>query len=165
MGLKDKLGKVKVGGMEVGKLGEMYKVSQSPEVKQMQHDAEKRANEIDYGELVKTAQAAQAMGATAPVIVGPSAEQIAIANLAQKLVQSGVETPADITTMTETGNVDATGSKEYTIGVRITPADGEAYETTISQYLLPSAEFKAGGAVIVRVDPDDRTRALLWATR
>src|SRR6266540_2489818 len=97
MGLKDRLGKAKLGGMEVGKLAEAYKVSQSPEVQQMKNDA--------------------------------------------------------------------TGSSEYEIGLRVTPADGEAYDTTINQYLLPSAQFAAGGAVTVRVDPDNRMQALLWATR
>ncbi len=165
MGLKDRLGKAKLGGMEVGKLAEAYKVSQSPEVQQMKKDAQKRANEVDFGELVQTAQAAQAMGGSGPVVIGPSAEQIALANLAQKLVQSGIETPAEITSMTATGKTDATGSSEYEIGLRVTPADGEAYDTTINQYLLPSAQFAAGGAVTVRVDPDNRMQALLWATR
>ena len=82
-----------------------------------------------------------------------------------KVKLAGVETPAQITTMTPTGTSDATGSVEYQIGLSVSPAGGEAYETTINQYLLPSAGFSAGGAVVVRVDPDDRTRALLWATR
>jgi hypothetical protein len=131
----------------------------------MQRDAEKRMNETDFSELVKTAQAAQAMGGSGPAVIGPSADQIALANLAQKLVQSGIETPAEITSMTPTGKSDATGSNEFAIALRVTPADGEAYETTIQQYLLPSAQFAAGGSVIVRVDPDDRMQALLWATR
>ena len=161
MGLKDKLGKVKLAGVEAGQLGEMIKVSQSPEVKEMQKAAQERMNALDFGELAK---AAQASGGGA-VVFGASEEQIALANLAQKLMQSGVETPAQITTMTPTGTSDATGSVEYQIGLSVSPAGGEAYETTINQYLLPSAGFSAGGAVVVRVDPDDRTRALLWATR
>src|SRR6266567_4477781 len=116
MGLKDKLGKVKIAGVEAGQLADMVKVSQSPEVQQMKHDAAQRMNELDFGELAK---AAQASGGSGAVAFGASPEQIALANLAQKLVQSGVETPAQITTMTSTGNADATGSSEYSITLSI----------------------------------------------
>ena len=162
MGLKDKLGKVKVAGIEAGQLADMVKVSQSPEVQQMKHDASQRMNALDFGELAK---AAQASGGSGGVAFGASPEQIALAQLGQKLAQSGVETPAEITSMKPTGKTDATSSSEYEITVSVSPADGATYETTINQYLLPSAQFAEGGAVIVRVDPDDRMRAMLWATR
>ena len=168
MGLKDKLAKSAMKsafGEDAERMSEKYQVSQSPEVQQLLADAKARESQIDYAELAKTAQAAQAMGGSGTVFVGPSAEQIALANLAQKLVQWGVETPGVITKMTPTGKTDATGSSEHEITVTVTPADGEGYETTINQYLLPSAEFKEGGGVVIRVDPDDRMKGLLWGTR
>ncbi len=89
---------------------------------------------------------------------------MASANLAQRLRSVGVESPGQIGTMTPTGVVDATNSKEYDIALTISPAGGAAYETTIRQSVHPSVadKFVDGAAVTVRVDPEDPNAAMLW---
>ncbi len=114
------------------------------------------------GFMDKIKGAAEKVQAAMPV--GASGEQIEQANRANKLAKVGVETPARIDTMTPTGKTDATASKEYDVKVTVSPEGADPYETTIRQYVHPSAAeaFVAGAAVKVRVDPDDRTQAVLW---
>ena len=102
---------------------------------------------------------------TSKVGVGASADQMALANRAQRLMNAGVETPAHIDSMTPTGNTDPPGGAEHTITVTVTPPDGEPRPATFNQYIYPAAPFAAGDDVIVRIDPDDPNSMMLWGKR
>ena len=110
---------------------------------------------------VKSA-AESAQAATSKFGVGASAEQMALANRAQRLMKVGVDTPGRIDSMTSTGNTDTPGGTEYNISLTISPAGGEAYQATINQYIYPSNPFQTGEDVKVKVDPEDRNVAMLF---
>ena len=92
-------------------------------------------------------------------------DQIQQANRANKLAKAGVATPARIETMTETGNADASGSREYEFALTISPNGGPPYGATTRQYIHPSAIFSSGQNVTVKVDPDDAGEVILWGSR
>ena len=102
---------------------------------------------------------------TSKVGIGASADQMALANIGQKLMNSGVETPAHIDSMTPTGATDTPGGAEHHITVTVTPLDGEPRPATFTQYIYPAAPFAAGEDVIVRVDPDNPDVMMLWGKR
>jgi hypothetical protein len=106
--------------------------------------------------------AESAQAATSKIGVGASAEQMALANRAQKLMKVGVDTPAHIDSMTSTGNTDTPGGTEHNISLSISPAGGAQYQTTINQYIYPSNPFTDGEDVKVKVDPDDPNVAMLF---
>jgi len=108
----------------------------------------------------KAAESAQA--ATSKVGVGSSADQMALANKAKRLMDHGVDTPAHIDSMTSTGNTDAPGGTEYVISLTVRPASGEPYQATTNQYIYPSAPFSEGQDVTVKVDPDDSTQVMIF---
>ena len=83
---------------------------------------------------------------------------------AVKLNSSGVNTPATIKSMNETGKTDVGGGKEVAFEVEVTPAGGEAYTTTFTQSMQSSVleSLSPGVAITVRVDPDDKTSMLFW---
>ena len=99
---------------------------------------------------------------TSKVGVGASADQMALANRAQKLIKSGVDTPAHIDSMTPTGKTDTPGGSENVIELTVKPAGGEPYAVSMNQYIYPSAPFSAGEDVMVKVDPDDPNAVMLW---
>jgi hypothetical protein len=99
---------------------------------------------------------------TNKVGVGASAGQMSLANRAQKLVKVGVDTPAQIDSMTATGNTDKPGGTEYDIVLTISPPAGESYAVTTNQYIYPSNPFGAGENVVVKVDPDDRAVVMIF---
>ena len=92
---------------------------------------------------------------TAGMGIGASAEQIELANRAQKLNNAGVDTPAHIESMSPTGNTDTPGGTEYNIALTVSPTGGEAYQVTTNQYIYPSNPFNEGENVTVKVDPGD----------
>jgi hypothetical protein len=92
---------------------------------------------------------------TAGMGIGASAEQMELANRAQKLNSSGIDTPAHIDSMTATGNTDTPGGTEYDITLTVSPAGGESYQVTTNQYIYPRNPFGEGENVTVKVDPDD----------
>jgi hypothetical protein len=106
--------------------------------------------------------AESAQAATSKIGVGASADQMALANRAQKLTKVGVDTPAHIDTMTTTGNTDTPGGTEYNIALTINPASAAPYQTTINQYVYPSNPFREGEDVKVKVDPDDPHVAMIF---
>ena len=108
--------------------------------------------------------AESAQAATSKIGIGASGEQMAQANKAKKLAESGVDTPAHIDSMTGTGKTDATNSVVYLISLTVRPLTGAEYQATTQQYVHPSAaeSFVEGADVIVRVDPDDPSQVLLW---
>lgn len=103
--------------------------------------------------MKKAAESAQAQ--TSKVGIGASAGQMDLANRAQKLMSSGVDTPAHIDSMELTGNTDTPGGTEHLITLTVQPAGGEPYQVTINQYIYPAAPFSTGQDVTVKVDPDD----------
>ena len=115
------------------------------------------------GFMDKMKQAAEGVQAqTSKVGVGADAGQMELANRAKKLMNSGIETPAHIDSMTSTGKTDTPGGTEHTIMLTVTPAGGTAYNVSMNQYIYPSAPFSEGEDVIVRVDPDDPNVVMLW---
>jgi hypothetical protein len=108
----------------------------------------------------KAAESAQA--ATSKIGVGASADQMALANKAKKLMDSGIDTPAHIDSMTSTGKTDTPGGTEYVIVLTVKPASGEPYQATTNQYIYPSAPFAQGQDVTVKVDPDDSSQVLIF---
>jgi hypothetical protein len=94
-----------------------------------------------------------------------TADQLEQANRANKLARQGIETLAQIDAMTETGNADATGSKEYEFALTVRPDDDRpSYAATTLQYIHPSARLASGQEVTVKVDPDDSGEVLVWGT-
>jgi hypothetical protein len=83
---------------------------------------------------------------------------------AVKLNSSGVNTPATVKSMSETGKTDMGGGKEIAFEVEVTPAAGEPYTTTFTQSMQPSVleSVQPGAAINVRVDPDDKNSMLFW---
>ena len=83
---------------------------------------------------------------------------------AVKLNNSGVNTPATIKSMSETGKTDMGGGKEVAFDVEVTPAAGEPYSATFTQSMQSSVleMLQPGAAINVRVDPDDRSSMLFW---
>jgi hypothetical protein len=110
--------------------------------------------------LKHVAESAQA--ATSKVGVGASAEQMELANRAQKLTKEGVDTPAHVDSMTATGNTDKPGGTEYDIVLTVSPAGAEAYQVTTNQYVYPSSPYAAGESVTVKVDPADPMVLMIW---
>jgi hypothetical protein len=108
----------------------------------------------------KAAESAQA--ATSKVGVGASGDQMALANKAKKLMNSGVDTPARIDSMTSTGNTDTPGGTEYQITVTVSPPAGAPYQATFNQYVYPSAPRSEGQDVNVKVAPDDPNEVLIF---
>ena len=110
--------------------------------------------------MKKAAESAQAQ--TSKVGVGASADQMGLANKAQKLMKVGVDTPAHIDLMTPTGNTDKPGGTENVIVATVTPAGGSPYEVTFNQYIYPSAPFSTGDSVTLKVDPADPNVAMIF---
>jgi|Tabmets5t2r1_1033131.scaffolds.fasta_scaffold168970_1 hypothetical protein len=111
----------------------------------------------------QAAQAAQQSAAGMGGMGGAAAE----AQKAQKIAQSGVKTPATLTSMTETGNKDPlSGGVEYAIEVEVKPEGGAPYTATFNQQLIQqsvdSYKDKVGQDITVNVDPDDPNSMLLW---
>lgn len=96
----------------------------------------------------------------------PDAADVEYAQTAQKIATSGLPGVATINSIGETGKVDAGVNKQYAIGVSIVLEDGEAYETTVLQNLtsdaIGSGHYEQGKKFEVKVDPDDKSKALLY---
>jgi hypothetical protein len=109
-------------------------------------------------------QAAQGAGGAGAAM--PDAGDIAYAQLAQKVATSGLPGVATIKSVSETGKVDAGVNKQYAIDVSIELEAGDAYDTTVLQNLtddaIGSGHYEAGKRFEVKVDPDDKTQALLF---
>ena len=115
------------------------------------------------GFMDKLKGAAESVSAqTSKVGVGADAGQMELANRAKKLMNSGIETPAHIDSMTSTGKTDTPGGTEHTIMLTVSPPGGTPYNVSMNQYIYPSAPFSEGEDVIVRVDPDDPNVVMLW---
>lgn len=91
-------------------------------------------------------------------------DQAAYRDKLMKLNRSGVETPATVKSMTETGNSDMGGGKEIRFDVEVTPAGDAPYAATFTQFMIQSSmeAVSEGSEVMLRVDPDDSNSMMFW---
>jgi hypothetical protein len=91
-------------------------------------------------------------------------EQVVYAQRAQKLAQSGVEAPGVIHSIRPTGQTDMSGGQTTEFDVSIRPAEGDPFQTTISQSMLPAQmeDLSEGKSITVKYDPDAPTSALIY---
>ena len=96
--------------------------------------------------------------------MGDMGAQAAYAQMAQKLYQSGVDAPGVIHSIRPTGQTDMGGGQQIEFDVSIKPEGGEAYQTTISQAMLPAQmeDLSEGKSITVKYDPDSPTSALIY---
>ncbi|HYH58842.1 MAG TPA: hypothetical protein VD790_06435 [Thermoleophilaceae bacterium] len=96
--------------------------------------------------------------------MGDMNAQAAYAQKAQKLHASGIEAPGVVHAIRATGNTDIGGGQETEFDVSIRPAEGEPYQTTITQAMLPAQleGIAEGAAITVKYDPDSPTSALIY---
>jgi hypothetical protein len=96
--------------------------------------------------------------------MGDMAAQAAYAQLAQKLAASGVEAPGVVHSIRPTGQTDISGGQQVDFDVSIRPADGDPFQTTISQSMLPAQleGIAEGAAITVKYDPDSPASALIY---
>jgi len=117
---------------------------------------------------IKKAQemAAQAAQSGMGNMAMPDAADMEYAQTANKIAQSGLPGVATINSIGETGKTDAGVNKQYAIGVSIELEDGDKYDTTVLQNLTEDAfnsgHYEQGKRFEVKVDPDDKTKALLY---
>ena len=96
--------------------------------------------------------------------MGGAAETAAKAN---RIAQHGVQHPAVLKGMRETGNKDPlSGGTEFELEVEVRPTGGEPYGATFNQQLIQQSidayRAKIGEEVVVNVDPEDPNSMLLW---
>jgi hypothetical protein len=96
----------------------------------------------------------------------PDAADMEFAQTAQKIATSGLPGVATINSIGETGKTDAGVNKQYAIEVSIELEGGDKYDTTVLQNLtedaIGSGHYEAGKRFEVKVDPDDKSKALLY---
>jgi hypothetical protein len=113
-------------------------------------------------EMAQQAQQQQGGGAAQM----PDAADMQYAQLAQKVATSGLPGVATIKSISETGKTDAGVNKQYAIDVSIELEAGDKYDTTVLQNLtddaIGSGHYAAGKRFEVKVDPDDKSQALLY---
>jgi hypothetical protein len=123
-------------------------------------DNVKKAQEMAAQAQQMAAQQGVDMSAT------PDAADMEYAQTAQKIATSGLPGVATINSVSETGKTDANVSKQYAIEVSIELEGGESYDTTVLQFLtddaIGSGHYAAGKKFEVKVDPDDKSKALLY---
>jgi hypothetical protein len=112
------------------------------------------------------AQQAQQQAGGTPGAAMPDAADMEYAQTAQKIATSGLPGVATINSIGETGKTDAGVNKQYAIGVSIELEGGDKYDTTVLQNLtddaIGSGHYEAGKRFEVKVDPDDKSKALLY---
>ena len=123
-------------------------------------DNVKKAQEMAAQAQQMAAQQGVDMSAT------PDAADMEYAQTAQKIATSGLPGVATIKSISETGKTDAGVNKQYAIEVAIELEGGDAYDTTVLQNLtddaIGSGHYEAGKKFEVKVDPDDKSKALLY---
>jgi len=111
-------------------------------------------------------QAQQTAGSDVGAASMPDAADMQYAQLANKVAQNGLPGVATIKSISETGKTDAGVNKQYAIEVAIELEGGDAYDTTVTQNLtddaIGSGHYEAGKRFEVKVDPDDKSQALLF---
>jgi len=112
------------------------------------------------------AQNAQQQAGGMPAAQMPDAADMEYAQTANKIAQSGLPGVATINSISETGKTDAGVNKQYAIEVSVELEGGDKYDTTVLQNLtedaIGSGHYEAGKKFEVKVDPDDKSKALLY---
>jgi hypothetical protein len=87
-------------------------------------------------------------------------------NVAIKLNESGVNHPATLKGLSETGRTDPGGGKETEFTVEVDPGEPGAYEATFTQFILAGqlGSHSEGSRITVRVDPDDPSSMMFWGS-
>ena len=120
----------------------------------------------DIKKAQELAQQAQQQAGGMPAAAMPDAADVEFAQTAQKIAQSGLPGVATINSIGETGKTDAGVNKQYAIEVSIELEAGDKYDTTVLQNLtddaIGSGHYEAGKRFEVKVDPDDKSKALLY---
>ena len=110
-------------------------------------------------------QAQQQAGGMGGAAQMPDAADMEFAQMANKIAQSGLPGVATINSIGETGKADGV-NKQYAIGVSIELEGGDKYDTTVLQNLtadaIGSGHYEQGKRFEVKVDPDDKNKALLY---
>lgn len=106
-------------------------------------------------------QAAHGMG-DAVRTGAPDQSDVAYSQLAQKVWNQGLSGVATIKSISETGKTDMSG-KQYAVDVTV-ELGGETYDTTVVQYFAESsaASYQPGERFEIKVDPDDKSKGLLY---
>lgn len=94
----------------------------------------------------------------------PTPGQFEMRDRAMNVHQNGVNVNGTLTALEPTGREDFGGGVEHRISVQVQPEGGEAYDVTFTQALLPGmmgAWTQPGSRVSLRVDPADRSQAIL----
>lgn len=119
----------------------------------------------DIKKAQEMAQQAQQQAAGMGGAQMPDAADMEYAQLANKIAQGGLPGVATINSIGETGKSDG-ANKQYAIGVSIELEDGDKYDTTVLQNLtadaIGSGHYEQGKRFEVKVDPDDKSKALLY---
>jgi hypothetical protein len=114
----------------------------------------------------EAAQQAAQQGGGMPGGGMPDAADVEYAQTANKIAQSGLPGVATINSIGETGKMDAGVNKQYAIEVSVELEGGDKYDTTVLQSLtedaIGSGHYEAGKRFEVKVDPDDKSKALLY---
>jgi hypothetical protein len=118
------------------------------------------------GAAEQAQQAAKAAGESVAGMGGMSgaAER---AEKTNRIAQHGVQQPALLKGMRETGEKDPlSGGSDYELEVEVRPTGGDAYPAVFIQQLIEQSvdayKQKIGGEIVVNVDPNDRESMLLW---
>lgn len=90
--------------------------------------------------------------------------QAAEAQKMQKIAQQGVEAPGVIHAIRPSGQTEFGGGQKVDFDVSIRPADGDLFQTTITQSMLPAQleGLSEGQAITVKYDPDAPAVALIY---
>jgi hypothetical protein len=96
--------------------------------------------------------------------MGMDANQVAYQQKAMKIYNQGIEAPGVIHAIRPTGRTDVGGGQMVDFDVSIKPANGEPYQTTIQQSMLPAQleGISEGAAITVKYDPDAPVMALIY---
>ena len=90
------------------------------------------------------------------------ANELAYAQLAQRLNAGGISMPATIVSVTPTGR-GGMGSAWYSVAVHVEPEGGTPYDATFTQSLIEGqlSGMAPGSRINVKVDPADSNAMLM----
>lgn len=117
-------------------------------------------------EMAKQAQEMAAQQQQPGAMPGmPDAEDQQLAQLSQKLWNSGLKGTATIKALNETGKVDA-GGKQYAVDATVELEGESPYDITVKQYMAGETLdwYAPGKKAEIRVDPDDKSKGLLYGS-
>ena len=94
--------------------------------------------------------------------ITPNAGDMGYAQLANKLVQTGIDCTAEIKSAAPTGQTDM-GGPQYAFEVHV-EGNGDPYDATVTQYVpeAMTSSYAPGTRWQAKADPADRTQLLLY---